>query len=89
MFGKLLFTTAALLSLGTIIAQKLYEKECKIIQTVAQNNSHAFAFQDKALNIKGGILYPQGIEEVGAAIGVAFEDLFKRMALLIYRLINP
>ncbi|WP_394747162.1 M20/M25/M40 family metallo-hydrolase [Spongiimicrobium salis] len=63
------------LCLNTVIAQKLSRTEKRIIKTVEQNNGEAIGFLEKVVNINSGTLNLEGVKEVGAVFGDAFEQL--------------
>ena len=63
------------LCITTITAQKLSRTEKRIIKTVEKNNGEAIDFLEKVVNINSGTLNLEGVKEVGAVFGSAFEQL--------------
>jgi glutamate carboxypeptidase len=70
-----LFVLCLLLSLTGSSAQKLSRTEKKIAATVSRNAPEALAFLEKVVNINSGTLNLDGVREVGAVFGEAFEDI--------------
>ncbi|MEJ2163469.1 MAG: M20 family peptidase, partial [Robiginitalea sp.] len=73
---KFLLLLLCLLAIpGNTTAQKLTRTEKKIAAAVTRNAPEAIDFLAQVVNINSGTLNLQGVREVGAVFGKAFEGI--------------
>ena len=72
---RILITFLLLSSSAVVFAQKLSNKEKKIIEVVERNNSKAISFLEKVVNINSGTMNHTGVKEVGMVFKSEFDDL--------------
>lgn len=70
-----LLLAALIFPLFCLNAQKLSQKEQKIVSLVASHNTEAIQFLEQVVNVNSGTMNPEGVREVGTLFNTAFTGI--------------